>query len=121
MNKLFPGRPNYAGPTTGWFGLLHHAVPLEHSHNVIERVGYVQNNKPEGEIAIRLWNMIYLDPAAVPAVAKCAPLNDDYEAKCAPLNDDYEAKCAPLDAEILAYIKKHIPDCAWNGTELVFP
>ena len=24
------------------------------------------------------------------------------------------------DAEILAYITTHIPDCAWNGTELVF-
>ena len=24
------------------------------------------------------------------------------------------------DAKILAYIKKHIPDCAWNGRELVF-
>lgn len=27
---------------------------------------------------------------------------------------------AALDAEILAYIKTHIPDCAWNGTTLVF-
>jgi hypothetical protein len=44
----------------------------------------------------------------------------DYDAKRAPLRADYEAKIAPLRAAILAYIKKHIPDCAWNGKELDF-
>ena len=26
---------------------------------------------------------------------------------------------APLDMEVLVYIKKHIPDCAWDGKTLV--
>ena len=64
--------------------------------------------------------------------AKCAPLDADYVAKCAPLDADYgakrttlyvdyKAKRTTLDAEILAYIKSNIPDCAWNGKKLVFP
>ena len=139
-NTLFPGRPNYVGPTKGWFGLLHHEVLCEESHDVMERVDYVKREKPNHEIAIRLHNMIYLGGceamdkrAALDAdyKAKCGALYADYEAKCAPLDADYEAKRDPLDAdykakcdalyaEILAYIKQHIPDCAWNGKELVF-
>jgi len=52
--------------------------------------------------------------------AKRAPLYADYEAKRATLYADYAAKRAPLDAEILDYIKAHIPDCSWNGESLVF-
>jgi hypothetical protein len=98
---------------------------------VNERVAYVKENKPEHEVAIRLWNMIYLDPALVPAAAKCDALYADYaakrdalyadyKAKRDALDADYKAKRDSLDAEILAYIKEHIPDCAWNGTELEF-
>ena len=53
--------------------------------------------------------------------AKRAPLDADYEAKRAPLYADYEAKRAPLDAQIIAYIRVHIPDCVWDGKTLVFP
>ena len=130
-NKLFPGRPNYTGPTKGWFGLLHHEELCETSHDVMERVAYVKANKPAHEVAIRLHNMIYLGKVGADFVAKLnaldadyeakrAPLDADYEAKRAPLRADYEAKRAPLRAEVLAYIKKHIPDCAWNGKTLVF-
>ena len=130
-NKLFPGRPNYTGPTKGWFGLLHHSVLIEESHNVMERVEYVKNHKSKREIAIRLHSMIYIDPAVCDVQAKRAPLYADYEAKRDALYADYEAKRDALYAdyeakrdalyaEILAYIKKHIPDCAWNGEELDF-
>ena len=91
-NTLFPGRDNYIGPMSGWFGLLHHATLFEHSSYVHERVEYIRIYKPKHEIAIRLHNMIYL--------GDCVLLDDD---------------------EILAYIKSHIPDCAWNGKTLVFP
>ena len=53
--------------------------------------------------------------------AKRASLDADYQAKRASLDADYQAKLAPLCAEILVYIRQHIPDCAWNGNELVFP
>ena len=109
-NTLFLGRPDYIGPVTGHFGLLHHDQLFEHSENAMERVQYVKKEKPAHEIEIRLHNMIYLDPTACPAVAKCAPLDVDYL-----------AKLAPLDAEILTYIRTHIPDCTWDGTQLVFP
>ena len=131
MNTMFPGRPNYTGPTTGWFGLLHHEILYEESHDVMERIQYVKYNKPSYEIAIRLHNMIYLDPVLCPAIAKRKPLDADYNAKCDPLDADYNAKCDPLDAdynakresldaEITAYIKSAIPDCAWNGKTLVY-
>ena len=153
-NTLFPGRPDYAGPKTGVFGLLHHDMLVETSHNVFERVTYIKKNKPPHEVQTRLHNMIYLGgcEAAVKcaplyadyeakraplyaeysakrctpvfdeilAAIKCAMLDDDYRAKCIMLDADYKAKCAPLYDETLAYIKTHIPDCAWNGATLVF-
>ena len=139
-NTLFPGRYNYTGPTKGWFGFLHHEQLYEESHNVNERLDYVKREKPKNEVAIRLHNMIYLGGCEAMAKrallyadykakldllyadyeAKRAPLYADYEAKRNTLYADYEAKRAPLDAEILAYIKENIPDCAWNGTTLVF-
>ena len=124
-NTLFPGRPDYTGPASGIFGLLHHEVLVESSHNVMERVEYVKNNKPANEVATRLHNMIYLGgcPEAADYEAKRAALYADYRAKRAPLDADYEAKLAALDAPILAYIRQHIPDCAWDeaGQTLVFP
>ena len=128
-NVLFPGRPNYTGPTSGMFGLLHHDALCESSHNVMERVDYVRKNKPWNEIAVRLHNMIYLggcESVTKRALlyadykTKRALLHADYEARRVPLYADYEAKRVPLDAEILAYIQANIPDCAWNGKELEF-
>ena len=175
-NLLFPGRPDYAGPTEGFFGLLHHDTLCEPSRNVLERVAHVRENKSSSEIPVRLHNMIYLGgcEAAIESVAyqadyeakhaalyadyaakhaplyadyearraplyadyaaKHAPLYADYEAKHAPLYADYEAKHAALyadyeakhalfDIKILAYIREHIPDCAWDAKrkELQFP
>ena len=136
-NTLFPGRPDYIGPTSGTFGLLHHEVLCESSHDVMERVDYIKKHKPKNEVAVRLHNLIYLggceaatdyedldaDYEAKHAdyKAKRVALYADYEAKFAPLAADYAAKRAPLDAEILAYIKSNMPDCAWNGKTLVFP
>jgi len=124
-NELFPGRPDYVGPTKGYFALLHHEVLFEKSHDVTERVAYVKRDKLKHEVPIRLHNMLYLpfmtDALYADYQAKLAPLDADYEAKRAPLYADYQAKRATLDAYILAFIRQHIPDCAWNGKELVFP
>lgn len=150
-NIIFCGRPNYTGPKSGMFGLLHHGVLVEYSHDVDERVAYVKAFKPKHEVAIRLHNMIYLGgcQAAVDYEAKIDALDPDYNAKrhahaadydakrawadykatraersafydehwakFDALNAERDAKVAPLDAEILAYIRTHIPDCAWDN------
>ena len=125
MNDLFPGRPDYVGPTKGYFAFLHHKQLFESSHDVMERVAYVKREKPGHEIQTRLHNMIYLpfmtDELDVDYEAKLASLRADYEAKLAPLYDDYLAKRASLCVDILTFVRQHIPDCAWNGRELVFP
>ena len=157
-NTLFPGRPNYTGPTKGWFGFLHHEQLCEQSHDVNKRIHYVKREKPKNEVAIRLHNMIYLGGCeattkrdalyadAVYATYQMArfgsrytdylashdALYTTYEAKHDALYAAYTVKCDALyaaravkrdalDAEILAYIKSNIPDCAWNGKKLVFP
>ena len=133
-NTLFPGRPDYIGPTSGTFGLLHHEVLCESSHDVMERVDYIKKHKPKNEVAVRLHNLIYLGgcEAATDYKAKCDALYADYKAKRDALYADYEAKRdaldadyvakrAALDAQIIAYIRVHIPDCAWDGKTLVFP
>ena len=95
-NILFPGRPNYTGPTKGWFGLLHHDTLAETSHNVNERVDYIKRNKPKREISIRLHNLIYL--GGCDAAGRLAPLDAGYESKRAALITDYDSKCAALYA-----------------------
>ena len=124
-NELFPGRPDYVGPTKGYFAFLHHRELFEKSHNVMERVAYVKQYKPDHEIPTRLHNMIFLpfmtDKWYADYNAKQAPLYADYDAKQAPLYADYRAKLASLDVGILTFIRSHIPNCAWSGYELVFP
>ena len=157
-NTLFPGRPNYTGPTKGWFGFLHHEQLCEQSHDVNKRIHYVKREKPKNEVAIRLHNMIYL--GGCEATTKLDALYADYKIKRVMMDgaymvdrdalyatytakdadyttyeakhdalyadythkhDAYTVKRDALDAEILAYIKSNIPDCAWNGKTLVFP
>ena len=118
-NTLFPGRPDYTGPTAGWFGLLHHRKLCEYSHNVMERVNYVREYKPAHEKATRLHNMIYLGDCE--AIIDLDALHNDYMAKRGAPHDDYMTKRRALSDPILAYIKEHIPDCAWNGRWLVCP
>ena len=112
MNELFPGRPDYTGPTSGVFFAVHHSVLAEPSDNIMERVEYITSNKPKKEIAIRLHNLMYLGQVGEDYEAKRAPLDADYQAKHASLDADYEAKRAPLDADVLTYVLQHIPDCA---------
>jgi hypothetical protein len=98
-NKLFPGRPNYTGPTSGFFGLLHHEELFEESHDVNERIEYVKKHKPENEVSIRLHNMIYIDPDVCSAPTMIAPIDAEYSAECAPIRADYDAKVAPFRAD----------------------
>jgi len=125
-NILFPGRPDYTGPTTGVFFAVHHDRICEHSYDIMNRVRYIKKYKAKNEIEIRLHNLMYLGGCEAAAkraqldadyLAKCAQLDADYDAECEALYADYEAKCAPLDAEILAYVRQHIPDCAWDEKE----
>ena len=111
-----PGLPNYTGPTKGYFTCVHHEVLFEYSHDINERLAYVDSEKPKHEVATRRHNMLYLpfveawiaDYRAKRAAldddyeAKRFALDDDYRAKRAPLDDDYEAKRAPLDADYRA-------------------
>ena len=98
MNTKFPGLPDYQGPTEGDFSLLHHEELVEHSHDVMERIRYIDANKPASEVAIRRAHIVHLDPAEVPAVLKRTALDD----------------------EIVAYIRPLIKDWRWNGERLIF-
>jgi hypothetical protein len=182
-NVIFPGRPDYTGPTSGPFGAVHHDTLCEESHDINERLAYIDRKKPPHEIPIRRWNMIYLGGCPAVAARKALldqydaankllddqyyaaikplrdqydaankllddqyyaankllddqyyaankllddqyyaarkPLDDQYNAAIKPLDDQYVAARKPLNAEILAYIRTHIPDFPWDGKELV--
>ena len=60
MNTRYPGKPDYTGPTEGLFTLLHHEGPLlEWSDDVMKRVKYINEQKPEYERAIRLRHIVF--------------------------------------------------------------
>src|ERR1035437_10124714 len=96
-NKLFPGRPDYTGPTKGWFGLLHHDELVEHSWDVTERVRYVRNIKPTKEVGIRLHNMIYL--GGCKTVVKRDALANDTAAKLSTINAGWNVNRRALSTE----------------------
>ena len=130
-NTLFPGRPNYTGPTKGYFGLLHHDRLFEWSDNVLERIDYVKKDKPLAEQAIRLRSMIYLDLKDLnKAYEDLDKAREDWNKAREDWNKarkdwnkaykDWYKAYEDLAPEVLAYIKAHIPDCAWDGKELRF-
>ena len=144
-NTIFCGRPNYTGPTIGWFAALHHSILVEWSYNVMERVGYVSHEKPKHERATRLWNMMYIgehgaayDEASLPARAAYAeairPAKASYyEAmRTAEAAYDeamrtamaaYHEKMRTAQVPVLSYIRQHIPDFPWDEAEgvMIFP
>ena len=65
-NTIYPLKPNYTGPTKGWFAWLHHDTVLEWSDNVIERTDYVFKNKPKHEMKARTEHMIVIPDEFIP-------------------------------------------------------
>jgi len=111
-NKLFPGLPDYSGPTKGYFTLLHHAGPLvEYSEDVNECIAYINGQKPQHERAIRLRHIVY-----VPSVMFSAKWRAAHAKRRAA---DAELGAAYAD-KLLPYLQKHVPDCKWNGKEIMF-
>ena len=128
-NKLFPGLPNYSGPTKGIFGLLHHDRAIEFSANVMERVLYVRQTKPADEQPTRLRAIVYIAPELLPAdYAKAWADWDKARADWAKTWADYAKARADWDnawmdcaPEITALLHKLVPNCPWNGKTIVFP
>src|SRR3990167_3890164 len=117
-NTLFPGRPNYVGPIHGVFAMLHHSILFEGSHNVLERIEYIKNNKPSNEVNIRLHNIMYLgncDAKGLDAYYKAQDAYYKARDACDKAQDACDkAQDACDKQQILNYIRKYIPDCAWN-------
>ncbi len=105
-NTLFPGRPNYTGPDSGYGAFIHHGELFEATYSFKERLVYIDNYKPKSERAIRCWNMMYLpfvtDALYADYLAKRNVLYADYEAKRGALNADYLAKRNVLNADYAA-------------------
>ncbi len=149
QNLLYPGRPNYEGPIQGFFGLLHHSVIAEWSHNVMERVEYVKRYKAENEVEIRLWHMCYLSEERLPkefveAWKTCVEARKNYlkagktyreagktyreagktyreaEKACGEAVKTYYKTLKTFSPHLLNLIKELVPDTTWNGEELVF-
>ena len=144
---LFPALPDYTGPNAALFGFLHHDQAWGWSHDVAERVAYCRRNKPAAELAIREQHMVYLGvealvPADVLAEAARLPAEgarlrtegdrlwteaDRLRTEAARLWTEGERLwteaarlLVPYDAAITALAISLVPDCRWNGSEIVF-
>ena len=111
-NMLYPGKPNYVGPKAGMFTLLHHEGPLlEWSDDVMERIKYIKDRKAPIEVAIRLRHIVFYPKKL------WSKQMQEADAK----RQEAYAKWQEADADkILAYLKRHVKDCRWNGKEIVF-
>ena len=139
-NRLYPGKPNYKGPTVGYFTLLHHTGPLiEWSDNVMERVKYIEERKDANERPIRLRHIVYLPVEMIPktlqkAYAEWQKADTEWQKAYTERQKAYaewqkaDAEWQKADTErqkadadkLLAYLHEHIEDCKWDGKELVF-
>ena len=134
-NTLYPGRPKYEGPTEGIFGLVHHDMLFEPSHDIMERVDYIKINKPKGEIKTRLHCLVYLPPERLPinrdeawkayveawkAYVEAWKAYDEAgkaRDEAGKARDEAWKACTP---EVEELIKELVPDCPWDGERLVF-
>lgn len=139
-NHLYPGKPNYRGPKSGYFTLLHHAGELvECSDNVMERVEYIKTVKAKHEIPVRLRHIVFIPKKMWPkgmqeAYDKWLEAGFKWLGADSRLLEAYakrreaenrwlkaEARWLKADADkLLAYLHKHVKNCKWNGREIVF-
>lgn len=138
-NVLFPGKPHYVGPKKGFFLLLHHELLVEYSHNVKERIEYIKTEKAPHEQSTRLRHIVRV--LRVPKVLSAKMAAADracykfglrqsskgyaaaYTALCKKRNVVSQAIASwRVDNEqtLTHYLKKHVRNCRWNGSELVF-
>ena len=161
MNNLYPGLPDYLGPKAGYFTLLHHKGPLvEWSHDVMEHIGFIKEEKASTEVPIRLRHIVHYSTKLMPdyvqkasaerqkayterqkALAEWQKTHAERQKAYTERQKAYaerqkayiechkasiecqkaEAKWQKAEAKkILVYLRKHIPDCRWNGREIVF-
>ena len=133
MNTLYPGKPDYTGPTKGLFTLLHHEGPLlEWSDDVMKRVKYINEQKPEHERAIRLRHIVFfpenlwgekLRKAYAEWQKECAEwrkADAEWQKAEAEWQKAYAEWQKAYADKILAYLKQHVKDCKWDGSTLVF-
>ncbi len=134
-NILYPGRPNYTGPTKGLFGFIHHDKLFEYSFDIRERVHFIWNNKPGNEIKHRLHCLVYLPlrrlPKELNTAVKAVIITWEAYKTNSPSDeiweDYYGARCTygsviiKFQLELLTLITKLVPDHTWNDGKLVMP
>ncbi len=127
-NTLYPGRPNYEGPTEGIFGLVHHDVLFEASEDIMERVDFIREHKPKDEVKTRLHCLVYLPPERLPinlveagkAYVEAEKAYDGARKAYIGARKAYiEARKARYEA-VEDLIKELVPDCPWDGKKLDF-
>lgn len=128
-NRLFPGRPNYVGPKTGYFAFLHHQQLFEEStqRDVAARVNYVRSQKPSNEKPRRLHQMMCLNKCthvkALVMLQKIVTMLHPfgYETR-RPAEQAYERLREKMRQPVLEYVKTYIPDVVWNEEQMtIFP
>ena len=94
IKQPFPALPDYDGPTSGLFGLVHHDKLFEYSRDILERVEfYNTGGKPEHELETRRRCLVYLDPTGQPWAVARAKCGADW-AKYVAVRADYGADWA---------------------------
>lgn len=53
-------------PRSGFFTFIHHDVPVEYSHNIDNRISFIERDKPPNQRAGRLRYLTYVPEAKVP-------------------------------------------------------
>jgi hypothetical protein len=120
INTLYPGKPDYTGPSSGYFTLLHHQGSLvEWSHSIHERIEYIRTSKPLHERDIRLQHIVYIPQHMLPeklqkAYAEYKKAKTEYQ-KAGTERQKADAEWQKANAEWQkAYNKRQKADTEWQ-------
>jgi len=103
----------------GFFWLCHHDVLVEYCYDYKRRVAFIEANKPEKEILIRLrWFL----PVKGELPKEFVGAGQEYRAwqRCVEAKSEHDAVWCKYKKELEALHKKECPGCPWNG-ETLFP
>ena len=99
ITQLRPGLPGYTGLKSGIFAVIHHDRLLEYSHDVFERLDYIDKYKSENERKTRRESILYLGEC--PALAEY----DEALAKCNKAADEFKKAKVESDKAATEYNK----------------
>lgn len=115
-------------PITGWYTFLHHDQPIEWTHDLAQRLAYIETRKPVHERAIRLRCIVAVPVERLPVgyveawwgYVEAWRGSDEARRGSDEAWRGYDEARRGSAPKLLALALALVPDAPWNGHGLTF-